>query len=154
MNDVFPLILLLSHFAATLFMTGVIWFVQVVHYPLFASTGRTDFPAYERQHVPLTTWVVTPMMLVEAFTALLLFWWRPSSVASWQVSLAAALVAVIWLSTALIQVPCHNALSQDFDSTVHQRLVRTNWTRTVSWSLRSLMVSWMMLSSFCSHNTL
>ncbi|MFY0528690.1 hypothetical protein ACN28I_37835 [Archangium gephyra] len=30
-----PLVLL-AHAAATLFMVGLIWFVQVVHYPLFS----------------------------------------------------------------------------------------------------------------------
>lgn len=28
--------LLVAHVVATLFMTGLIWFVQVVHYPLLA----------------------------------------------------------------------------------------------------------------------
>lgn len=32
--------LLLVHAAVTLYMTGVIWFVQVVHYPLFSCVGR------------------------------------------------------------------------------------------------------------------
>jgi hypothetical protein len=37
--------LLLAHAAATLFMVGVIWFVQLVHYPLFAaSAGRVSPP--------------------------------------------------------------------------------------------------------------
>jgi len=35
-------------------------------------------------------------------------------------------LAVIWLSTAFVQVPCHEVLSRSFDSDVHQRLVSTN----------------------------
>lgn len=148
MNESFLRMLLLSHFAATLFMTGVIWFVQIVHYPLFASTGSTDFRTYEQRHSTLTTFVVAPPMLVEGVTALLLFRFRPTGVSTWQLSIGLALVAVIWLSTALVQVPCHNALSLGFDSGVHQRLVRTNWVRTAAWSLRSLLVLWMVLSLF------
>ena len=34
-------------------------------------------------------------------------------------------------------------LSQEFDKAVHQRLVWTNWLRTVAWSLRALLVLWM-----------
>jgi len=143
------MILLLAHFAATVFMTGVIWFVQIVHYPLFASTGGNDFRTYEQQHSLLTTWVVAPPMVAEAITAVLLFWWRPLGVSTFQLSIGLTLVAAIWLSTALVQVPCHDALSQGFDSALHQRLVRTNWMRTVTWSLRSLLVLWMVLSSFC-----
>jgi hypothetical protein len=53
------------------------------------------------------------------------------------------LLAVIWISTAFVQVPCHEQLSQGFDKAVHQRLVWTNWLRTAAWSLRALLVLWM-----------
>jgi len=148
MNESLPGLLLLSHLAATLFMLGVIWFVQVVHYPLFAKAGSADFRAYEERHTSLTTWVVAPPMLVEGITALLLFWFRPTGVSTWQLSIGLALLAVIWLSTALLQVPCHNVLSQGFDPVVHQRLVTTNWMRTGAWSTRGLLVLWMAISSF------
>jgi hypothetical protein len=121
-------------------MLGVIWFVQVVHYPLFAKTGRADFRSYEQRHTSLTTWVVAPPMLVEGITALLLFWFRPTGVSTWQLSIELAILAIIWLSTSLFQVPCHNVLSQGFEPVVHQRLVRTNWIRTAAWSLRGLLV--------------
>lgn len=35
--------LLYLHAGATLFMTGLIWFVQVVHYPLFLRVGEGNF---------------------------------------------------------------------------------------------------------------
>ena len=95
MNESLPRLLLLSHFAATLFMIGVIWFVQVVHYPLFAKTGSADFRSYEQLHTSLTTWVVAPPMLVEGITALLLFWFRPTGVSTWQLSIGLTLLAVI-----------------------------------------------------------
>jgi len=148
MNESLPRLILLSHFAATLFMIGVIWFVQVVHYPLFAKTGSADFRAYEQRHTSLTTWVVAPPMLVEGITALLLFWFRPTGVSTWQLSIALALLAVIWLSTALVQVPCHNVLSLGFNSVVHKRLLRTNWIRTIAWSLRGVLVLWIAMASF------
>jgi hypothetical protein len=138
---------MLGHLAATLFMTGLIWFVQVVHYPLFAGTGGAEFADYERRHTDLTTWVVGPPMLIEGATAMLLFWYRPARVAAWQLWVGVALLVVIWLSTALVQVPCHEALSRGFDSLVHQRLVQTNWLRTAAWSLRGLLALWMVWPS-------
>lgn len=148
MNESLTRLLLLSHFAATLIMIGVIWFVQVVHYPLFAKTGSADFRSYEQRHTSLTTWVVAPPMLVEGITALLLFCFRPTGVTNWQLSIGLSLLGIIWLSTTLVQVPCHNLLSQGFDPVVHQRLVRTNWMRTVAWSARGLLVLWIAISSF------
>lgn len=142
MNDTAARLILLGHLASTLFMTGVIWFVQVVHYPLFAGTGRAEFCAYERRHTGLTTWVVAPPMLAEAATAVLLFWFRPAGASTWQLVAGLALVAAIWLSTALLQVPCHERLCREFDPAAHRRLVSTNWIRTSAWSLRGALVLW------------
>lgn len=130
----------LAHVAATLFMTGVIWFVQVVHYPLYAHVGNDSFPDYESNHTHRTTWVVAPAMFVEALTAILLCLARPNGIDAWQTSLGIALVVVIWLSTAFLQVPRHKELSRSFEAISHHALVATNWLRTMAWSLRSILV--------------
>ena len=57
---------LLAHLAATLIMVGVIWFVQVVHYPLFSRVGPEKFSLYTEAHPRLATYVVGPPLLVEA----------------------------------------------------------------------------------------
>lgn len=126
--------------ASTLFMVGLIWFVQVVHYPLFADVGRDGFADYEQRHTKRTTWVVFPPMLIELATAVLLFWYRPVGLPNWQIGLGIVLLLVIWLSTALLQVPCHRVLAEGFDGATQRRLVATNWIRTVSWSLRGVLV--------------
>jgi len=143
MNEYIPRFLLLAHAAATLFMMGLIWFVQIVHYPLFDATGSAEFSAYERRHTALTSWVVGPPMLVEAVTTLLLFWFRPTDVPIWQLWTGLVFLGVLWLSTLLVQVPCHEILSQGFESLAHRRLVYTNWVRTAAWSLRGGLVLWM-----------
>ncbi len=130
--------------AATLFMTGLIWFVQVVHYPLYDRVGARDFPRYETDHAALTTLVVAPVMLVELVSAGLLLAFRPPPVAPAAVWAGALLVAVIWASTAFLQIPAHATLSAAYDAEAHRQLVATNWIRTVAWSLRSLLVLWMM----------
>lgn len=147
MTDPHIRLLFVIHAASSLYMAGLIWFVQVVHYPLFAGVGRPEFPAYEQRHTKLVTWVVAPPMLIEGMTALLLFWFRPAGVSNWALGTGLALLGVIWLSTALVQVPCHEFLSRDFNPDVHQRLVLTNWLRTIAWSLRGILMLWMLWSS-------
>lgn len=147
MTDSFVAFLVALHLAATLFMAGVIWFVQIVHYPLLARVGGSRFVEYEQAHTRLTTWVVGPPMLIELATGVLLLWVRPAGVSPAQASAGAALLAVVWLSTALVQVPCHERLSRAFDPAAHRRLVTTNWVRTVAWSLRGLLVAWMVRTS-------
>jgi len=146
-TDSFVAFLVALHLAATLFMAGVIWFVQIVHYPLLARVGGSRFVEYEQAHTRLTTWVVGPPMLIELATGVLLLWVRPAGVSPAQASAGAALLAVVWLSTALVQVPCHERLSRAFDPAAHRRLVTTNWVRTVAWSLRGLLVAWMVRTS-------
>ncbi len=143
MNDPLTRLLLLAHLASSFYMVGLIWFVQVVHYPLFANVGSPSFPGYELRHTALTTWVVAPAMLIEGATALMLIWLRPAGIAPWALWTGLTLLGVIWLSTAVIQVPCHEMLSKGFDPVVHQRLVWTNWSRTAGWSLRGMLVLWM-----------
>ena len=144
MKEQFIVCLVLIQLATTLFMTGVIWFVQIVHYPLMAQVGNEAVPRYQHAHTTRTAWVVGPPMVVEAITAVLLIWFRPPGIAEWAVWMGGGLLAGIWLSTALIQVPCHERLKLGYDPAVHQRLVASNWLRTVGWSARSVLVLWMI----------
>ena len=133
-------VLLLVQAAAALFMTGVIWIVQAVHYPLFALVGRDGFGEYAREHQRRITPVVAVAMPVEAMTAVLLLFVTPAGVETGLLVLGAILLLPIWLSTALLQVPAHGRLSSGFDDTVAARLVRTNWLRTALWSARSALI--------------
>lgn len=135
---------LLVQVAATLFMTGVIWMVQVVHYPLFSSVGIEEFGSYHRAHSRLITYVVFPAMAVELVTSIMLVTKAPPGVFTALAWFGLALVAVIWLSTAVLQVPHHNRLATGFSPETHSALVAGNWLRTVAWSARSVVVIWML----------
>lgn len=135
---------LLAHAAATLYMVGLIWFVQVVHYPLFDQADRADFPRFSIAHQRLTTLVVGPPMLVEMLTALALVLARPAHVPMWQAGLGLGLLLSIWASTAFLQVPQHAALTHGYDPAAHQFLVASNWLRTIVWSVRGLLALWML----------
>lgn len=134
------MLLVLANLASTLFMTGLIWLIQLVHYPLFAQVGRDEFVNYENMHRRMITPLVGPMMLLELGTAVGLLVRRPETVPTWAAWTGFGLAVVIWLSTALLQVPEHGVLSNGFNIAAHQRLVSANWLRTVAWSLRSLLM--------------
>lgn len=134
-----PDLLLLAHLAATLVMVGIIWFVQAVHYPLFASVGDAGWSAYADAHVRRTGRVVGPPMLVEAATTALLLLRRPAAIPAGWVWLGAALLLLVWLSTAFLQVPRHRLLRGAFDPAAARALVATNWLRTAAWTARGLL---------------
>ena len=133
-------LVLLVHVAATVFMVGVIWFVQIVHYPLFAGVGNRGFAAYSTDHSRLTGLVVGPPMLLEAATAVVLVFARPPGVPVALPLAGLALLAVVWLSTAFLQSPRHRELGRGFDPASQRSLVRSNWLRTVCWSARGVLV--------------
>ena len=125
-------------------MIGLIWLIQVVHYPLFVKVGSEGFQEYSQDHQRLITRIVLPLMFMELGTSLYLVFSRPTGVSSWLAFIGATLVAVIWLSTFLIQVPQHGQLLEKLDPVVCAQLVQGNWIRTISWSLRGLITGWMV----------
>ena len=135
---------LLLQVAATLCMVGLIWFVQIVHYPLLAQVGRDGFRRYEMDHQRLTTWVVAPLMLTELTTAFLMIWYPPIGVGASQIWFGFSLLVSIWLVTYTVRVPQHASLIVSYDSAVQRRLVLGNWYRTFAWTARGVLVLWMV----------
>jgi hypothetical protein len=127
--------LLLVHAATTLIMVGIIWFVQIVHYPLFSRVGEAAFSEYERHHARRTGWVVAMPMFLELGTAIATVWVIGGALAWCGLSL----LAIAWVSTGLWQVPAHRRLEGGFDAATHRRLLKTNWVRTVAWSARGII---------------
>ncbi len=135
-----------AHAVSTLVMVGVIWFVQVVHYPLFALIPAKAYRAYQESHLARTGWVVGPPMLLEAGTASALFLMSEELEADWLVWVSFLLLILVWGLTAVFSVPAHGRLAQGFDANVHRRLVATNWLRTFAWTGRGICSVWLLIS--------
>ena len=63
----------LTHLISTAFMVGVIWYVQLVHYPMFNEYDKSRFSRIHNRHQVLTTFVVGPMMLLEVISGCMIF---------------------------------------------------------------------------------
>ncbi|MCA9802176.1 MAG: hypothetical protein KC777_09325 [Cyanobacteria bacterium HKST-UBA02] len=121
-------------------MTGLIWFVQIVHYPLFTRVGSRTFTQYAESHRHLTSLVVVPLMLLEVFSALLLPFIINSGTGRGLSWLALALLVGVWLSTAVLQVPLHEKLGNCYSEEDAEKLASTNWVRTILWTARSFVL--------------
>ena len=132
--------LLPVHYAVTWALVGLIWTIQMVHYPLFAQVGPEHFVAYHRRHTREITLVVGPLMLAELVTAALLV--LEGNRDPWLLA-SLPLLALIWISTGFVQIPLHNTLTTGFDAHAHRRLVTTNWWRTAAWSARGVCIMMM-----------
>lgn len=132
--------ILLTQFASTLFLTGLIWVTQLTQYPSFAWFSQHEFPQNHDKYRARIALIATPAMILEAVSGGLLIIYRPPSVGVFGAWFGMALIAVIWLSMFLIQVPLHERLSKGFDTAAIKRLVITNWIRTIAWTIRSAML--------------
>lgn len=130
------------HLFFTIYMTGVIWFVQVVHYPLMGNIGEEAFVEYEKRHQNRTFLIVGIQMIIELFTGLLLLWQQSYNPLQWW---NVIMLIVIWISTFFIQSPLHGKLGNEYRVEWQRKLVSTNWIRTVAWTLRSLLLLSMLV---------
>ncbi len=83
-------------------------------------------------------------MLLEASAALALCIFFTSDLSPALLWIGLGLLALVWFSTFAWQVPCHNALSKGFDPERHAWLVRSNWLRTVLWTMRACLALYLL----------
>jgi hypothetical protein len=138
-------LILLANFVATCLMTGVIWFVQWVHYPLLAQVPVDRAVETAVEHQRRTGQVLAIPMAVEGFTTLGLLISRPESVQIFWPWFGAVLLAVALGSTVFVSVPLHAKMATNPTADVGRRLVVTNWPRTIAWSLRAVVCAVMIL---------
>lgn len=134
--------LLLVNLICTGYMTGVIWLVQLVHYPMFLAYDRAEFSRIMREHQSRTFRVVFLPMLIELITAYLLLFISPVGV-DYTLMILSAVLATWWAAaTAHWQIPLHEKLEQSgYDAAIIAQLVRSNWLRTAIWTVRLLLMA-------------
>ena len=136
---------LLVNFVATAVMTGVIWFVQWVHYPLLATVSVEHAVETAVDHQRRTGQVLAIPMALEGVTTLWLLASRPDVVSLILPWLGAVLLAVALGSTVFVSVPLHAKMTTNPTVDVGRRLVVTNWPRTIAWSARAVVCAVMLL---------
>ncbi len=132
--------ILLLHGFGTFFMCGLCWFVQLIHYPLFKQINLNDLSNYEWQNLR-TAIIAIPLMLLELVSGGILLWMSMN----WIMVINMILFVLIGLSTAVFQAPYHLRLIHAPNPLLIDRLIQTNWIRTWAWTLRSVLVMYLML---------
>lgn len=141
------IILILHTFTAS-FMMGVVWLVQVIHYPLYYRYDKENFVGTIRQHLLRISIVTVPVMVLEMITGIWLVFNPPLG---WVIIMRLLLVLLLinWISTLSVQAKCHIKLLKGYDERTIRFLVLSNWIRTFSWTLRSILLFW-LLHSICN----
>ncbi len=126
------------HDAVTWYMVGVIWLVQLVHYPMFEYLDWATFARSHAFHTAEITIVVLPGMLLELYLALLFLYRR----ADLPTLFGFLLLVAIWATTFFVMVPLHRRLGvEGYQLYLIQSLIRWNWVRTIAWTTRGLIAA-------------
>ena len=131
--------MLVIHLIATSIMVGVIWVIQLVHYPSFHFIESKQYTTFQRFHMSRISYVVVPAMLTELFTLIFLIIFMDKI--DPLVTVSGLLLIIIWLMTAVFFSGVHQKLTSGYDKTVVNSLVKLNWGRTLLWTLRLLLIS-------------
>ena len=124
------------NFISTSVMVGVIWVIQLLHYPSFHFINDQKYVEFQHFHMQRISFIVIPAMLVELASGLLLAYFFRSSLT---IILLAFLLG-IWGITFIFFTNIHQKLTNGYDHSVVDRLIQINWSRTALWSLRFIIL--------------
>ena len=137
------MILSLIHLISTAIIVGIIWVIQVVHYPSFYFIERDEYVSFQKFHMDKISYIVVPVMLIESISGFILIYNELNTV----LLISMILLFFIWVLTGTFFVPIHQNLTSGYQEELVEKLVKINWVRTIFWTIRLLLVT-VYLSSF------
>ena len=132
--------LILFNFFISSFMLGLILTTQIVSYPMFLK-AEENFSVYHISYVNKISIIAAPFMIIELLLSLFFVFFIKSYIA---VSTFLIMV-LIFLCTFFIQVPIHEKLKNNFNISLCDKLIKTNWIRVFLW-LSKCIVSFMLIN--------
>lgn len=127
-----------TNLAVTAVMTGLIWTIQLVHYPFFHRLEKENFNGHMDEHRKKISFIVLPVMLIELATCVGLVLMESSFRSAFVIGLL--MLIIIWVSTAFLQVPSHSKLASGYSKKEADKLVKYNWIRTILWTGRLILM--------------
>ena len=135
--------MLAIHLVLASIMVGVIWVIQLVHYPSFRFTDREKYVSFQIFHMRNISFIVVPVMILEFLSGLLLVLYHSNQESLLRISFI--LLLIIWLVTALFFAQIHQKLSKGYDETLVRKLVSFNWIRTLLWTIRTIIITYCLI---------
>ena len=124
-------------------MCGLIWTIQIVHYPFFKFINNQDFYKAHIFHQQKISFIVVPLMLIELSTGIyILYLYLESNFLFYFINLL--IIFIIWATTFFIMVPIHKTLLLNNSIKNIKKLIFFNWIRTISWSLKSILLLYLL----------
>lgn len=110
---------------------GLIWFAQLVIYPLFSKVGAEEYMTYHRSY---SSWIPLPVIFpgfASFFLPIALVFFHPASVPLWLTLANAACGLLSLYVTVALEIPRHHRLENSGkQENVIRELILYNWPRT------------------------
>ena len=127
----------LTHLVFTSTMVGIIWVIQLVHYPSFYFIRKDIFVSFQKFHTNKIAIVVVPVMLVELITGILLIYMETNIDIVLTISIF--ILIAIWVLTAIYFYKAHQKLMSGYNEEIINQLIKLNWIRTILWTFRLIL---------------
>ena len=122
------------HFASTAVMVGVIWVIQLLHYPTFHYIEKNNYSQFQKFHMNRISYIVIPAMVIEMLSGIMLVIINDDFIISF------SLLVCIWIITFVFFTNIHQRLLSKYEMTTVEKLVNLNWIRTVFWTVRLVIL--------------
>lgn len=130
--------ILFFHFFLTFFMTGVIWLIQLIHYPSFSFIDKNKYSKFQTFHMNKITPIVGPIIILEVSTGFYLLYFFNSESIFFLINFLINIL--ILMMTIIVFGTIHKKLIDGFKTSLFKKLISLNWIRTFLWSLKSIFI--------------
>ena len=125
------------HIISTSIMVGVIWVIQLVHYPSFKYVNESDYINFQKYHMSNISYIVFPVMFTELITALIILFFGEKSLFF---VLSLICLFLIWVFTGVLFTKYHSILKEGKDLMIIEKMIKANWIRALLWTMRLIMI--------------
>ena len=125
------------HIISTSIMVGVIWVIQLVHYPSFKYVNESDYIIFQKYHMSNISYIVFPVMFTELITALIILFFGEKSLFF---VLSLICLFLIWVITGVLFTKYHSILKEGKDLMIIEKMIKANWIRALLWTMRLIMI--------------
>ena len=118
--------------AVTGYLVGLIWLIQLIHYPAFRHIDPASWGTFHQAHSAVLGLLAGGPMII----SLLVGTWLAYTVGDARQYAVWGCEIVAWVVTFALSVPEHTRLARAKEDAAISRLIRWNWLRTLAWTVK------------------
>lgn len=133
-------IFLLFNLISTLLIAGILWFVQLVHYPLFNEMPAKNMVNYGYYHMQKISGIINLLFIIDFITIVFLLLLVNSDLSATLMLINISIFLFIVILTRITFLPIYQQISKNPNSILITKLINLNWIRTLVWSLKVIFM--------------